>query len=78
MPVIKVCGSPKTCDVMGENIDIDTSGILYGDVSIDDMGKTLLVEVIEVVRGKKTAAEKLGHTELHMHCMMQKHVLCEG
>ena len=78
MPVIKVCGSPKTCEVMGENIDIDTSGILYGDVSIDDMGKTLLDEVIEVVRGKKTAAEKLGHMELHMHYMMQKHVPCEG
>ena len=71
MPVIKVCGTPKTCEVMGENIDIDTSGILYGNINIEDMGKLLLKEVIKVVKGKKTCAEKLDHRELHMHYMMQ-------
>ena len=77
MPVIKICGTPATCNTMKENIDIDTSPILYGDMSIDDMGKTLFDEVMSVVKGKKTCAEKLGHRELHMHYMMQKHVPCK-
>ncbi|MCE5249261.1 UxaA family hydrolase [bacterium] len=76
MPVIKLCGSPKTCRMMSENIDIDTSGVLSGDISIEDMGKRLLDEVTAVVRGKLTCAEKLGHTELHLHYMNQKHVPC--
>ena len=62
---------------MGENIDIDTSGVLYGDISIEEMGNILFDEVIEVVKGKKTVAEKLGHMELHMHYMMQKHNPCQ-
>ena len=76
MPVIKVCGSPRTCRSMSENIDIDTSGVLYGDISIADMGKRLLDEVIAVAGGKRTCAERLGHTELHMHYMVQKRRIC--
>jgi altronate dehydratase large subunit len=78
MPVIKVCGSPRTCRVMEENIDIDTSGILYGGISIEDMGKRLLDEVIAVAGGKRTSAERLGHTELHMHYMVQEKRECGG
>lgn len=77
MPVIKICGTPKTCENMRENIDIDTSGIIYEETTIEDMGKLLLEEVIEVAKGKQTWAEKLGHQELHMHYMMQDHVPCE-
>jgi len=73
MPVIKVCGSPKTCQVMKENIDIDTSDVLFGNVTVEDMGKHLFKEVIEVVKGKRTAAERLGHMELHLHYMKQIH-----
>jgi len=76
MPVIKLCGSPKTAEVMRENIDLDTSEVVYGDVSVEEMGKRLLDEVIAVVKGKRTAAEKLGHMELHLHYMNQKHVPC--
>ena len=76
MPVIKLCGSPATCGVMRENIDIDTSGVLYGGVTIEEMGKRIFYEVIEVIKGKQTCAEKLGHTELHLHYMNQKHVPC--
>ena len=77
MPVIKICGSPNTSKVMSENIDIDTSGVLYNNISIEEMGKQLLEEVIEVIKGKQTAAEKLGHTELHLHQMYQKYIPCD-
>jgi len=76
MPVIKLCGSPKTCRVMKENIDLDTSDVLYGDTTIDEMGRRLLDEIAAVVKGKLTAAEKLGHMELHLHFMSQKHRPC--
>ena len=76
MPVIKLCGSPTTCEIMGENIDIDTSDIIYGNTTIYDMGLQLFNEVIKVAQGKLTCAEKLGHTELHLHIMNQKHVPC--
>ena len=76
MPVIKVCGSPKTCEIMKENIDVDTSEVLYGETTIDEMGTRLFNEVIDVIKGKYTAAEKLGHTELHLHYMNQNHQPC--
>ena len=58
---------------MKENINLDTSEILYGRITIEEMSKRLLSEVIDVVKGKLTTAEKLGHTELHLHFMNQKH-----
>lgn len=76
MPVIKLCGTPRTCATMPENIDIDTSDVLYGETSIEEMGKRLLEEVIAVAGGKLTASERLGHTELHMHYMAQEHRPC--
>lgn len=78
MPVIKICGSPHTCVTMGENIDIDTSDVLFGETSIEEMGGRLLEDVIAVASGKRTCAERLGHTELHMHYMVQQHRPCEG
>lgn len=76
MPVIKICGTPKTCAVMSENIDIDTSPILTGDRTFEDMGRVLLDEIVKIAGGKPTCAEKLGHRELHMHYMMQRHAPC--
>ena len=61
---------------MPENIDIDTSDILYGETTIEDMGKRLLDEVIAVAAGKRTAAERLGHNELHLHYMVQEQRSC--
>ena len=76
MPVIKICGSPNTSRVMSENIDIDSSGVILGERTVEEIGACLYEEVVEVVKGKLTAAEKLGHMELHLHIMNQKHVPC--
>jgi len=76
MPVIKICGTPETIGSMGENIDVDTTPLLTGEASIEEMGAVLLDEVIRVIQGKKTCAEKLGHRELHMHYMVQRHTPC--
>jgi len=76
MPVLKLCGSPKTCEIMRENIDIDTSSVIFGGTEVKEMGARLLDEVIETVQGKRTAAERLGHMELHLHIMRQKERHC--
>ncbi len=78
MPVIKVCGSPRTCETMRENIDVDTSNVLFGDTTIEEMGELLFREVVSVAAGKRVCAERLGHTELHMHYMVQQHRPCTG
>lgn len=72
MPVIKVCGSPNTCRVMAENIDIDSSDVMYGETTVEEMGKRLFDEVIDVAKGTLTRAEQLGHMELHLHWMYQR------
>lgn len=76
MPVIKCCGSPATCSVMSENIDIDTSPVLFGNVTVEQMGARLFDEALAVAAGKRTRAENLGHTEMHLHYMVQKHLPC--
>ena len=62
---------------MSENIDIDSSGVILGERTVKGTEALLFEEVVEVAKGKLTAAEKLGHMELHLHIMYQKHVPCE-
>ncbi len=76
MPVIKVCGSPRACETMRENIDVDVSDILFGKADLEDMGKRLLDEVIAAAGGKRTCSERLGHSEFHVHYMVQEHRPC--
>ena len=47
-PVIKVTGNRETAKRMADNMDIDVSGILEGDLTIADAGKGILDEVIRV------------------------------
>jgi len=62
-PVIKICGNPKTCDYMANNIDIDASQIITNDKSIEDISDLLWKKLVEVCNGEKTKAEILGFVE---------------
>ncbi|MDI6600767.1 MAG: UxaA family hydrolase [Thermoanaerobacteraceae bacterium] len=57
MPVIKICGNPKTCKTMKENIDLDVSTIILGEETLKDAAKRIIQEIFEVVNGKLTLAE---------------------
>jgi len=72
MPVVKLCGSPETCRVMADNIDLDTSPVIFGSMTVGETADRLMAIVLDVIRGEKTAAERLGHMELHLHTMRQK------
>ena len=44
-----------------ENIDFDASPVLRGEETIEECGRRLFHEIIEVADGKLTKAEQLGH-----------------
>ncbi len=63
MPVIKVTGNQETMAMMGDDIDLDATQIITGEVTIETFGEKILEEIIAVANGKQTIAEKIGHQE---------------
>jgi (2R)-sulfolactate sulfo-lyase subunit beta len=66
VPVIKISGNPKTIRTMGEHIDLDVSGILRRELTLDTAGDALIDMIIRTANGRLTAAEALGHREFVM------------
>ena len=65
-PVIKLTANPKTAREMGEHIDLDVSGILRGEMNMDEAGDALIDITIRTCNGRLTAAEALKHREFVM------------
>ncbi|MEM7430052.1 MAG: UxaA family hydrolase, partial [Pseudomonadota bacterium] len=63
VPVIKISGNPRTIRTMGEHIDVDVSGVLRRDMTIDQAGDALIDMIVRTANGRNTAAEALGHRE---------------
>jgi (2R)-sulfolactate sulfo-lyase subunit beta len=66
VPVIKITANPRTVRTMGEHIDVDVSGILRRDQTIDEAGDALIDMIRRTANGRNTAAEALGHREFSM------------
>jgi (2R)-sulfolactate sulfo-lyase subunit beta len=66
VPVVKISGNPKTVRTMGEHIDLDVTGILRREQTLDTAGDALIDMVIRTANGRLTAAEALGHREFVM------------
>jgi len=66
MPVIKVSGNPRTVRQMGEHIDLDVSGIVRREKTIEQAGDDLIDMIVRTSNGRLTAAEALGHREFVM------------
>jgi (2R)-sulfolactate sulfo-lyase subunit beta len=66
LPVIKISGNPKTLRTMAEHIDVDVTGILRRDQTLDTAGDVLIDMIIRTANGRLTAAEALGHREFSM------------
>jgi len=62
-PVIKLTANPKTARTMSEHIDLDVSGILRREMTLDEAGDKLIDLTLRVCNGRLTAAEVLGHRE---------------
>ena len=66
VPVIKISGNPKTLRTMAEHIDVDVTGILRRDQTLDTAGDVLIDMIIRTANGRLTAAEALGHREFSL------------
>lgn len=66
VPVIKISGNPKTLRTMGEHIDVDVTGVLRRDMTLDQAGDALIDMIVRTANGRMTAAESLGHREFSM------------
>ncbi len=66
VPVIKISGNPRTLRTMGEHIDLDVTGVLTREMTIDQAGDALIEMIIRTANGRFTAAEALGHREFSM------------
>ena len=66
VPVIKISGNPRTLRTMGEHIDVDVTGVLSREMTIDEAGDALIDMIERTANGRATAAEALGHREFSM------------
>ncbi len=66
VPVIKISGNPRTLRTMGEHIDVDVTGVLTREQTIDEAGDALIDMIERTANGRNTAAEALGHVEFSM------------
>jgi (2R)-sulfolactate sulfo-lyase subunit beta len=70
-PVIKLTANPKTVRTMSEHIDLDVSGILRREMTLDEAGDKLIDLVLRTCNGRLTCAEALGHREFVMTKLYQ-------
>lgn len=62
-PVIKLTANPRTARTMSEHIDLDVSGILRREMTLNEAGDRLIDLMIRTCNGRLTCAEALGHRE---------------
>jgi len=70
-PVVKLTANPKTARTMSEHIDLDVSGILRREMTLDEAGDRLIDIMIRTCNGRLTCAEALGHREFVMTKLYQ-------
>ncbi|MGD9866481.1 MAG: UxaA family hydrolase [Hyphomicrobiales bacterium] len=66
VPVIKISANPRTLRTMSEHIDVDVTGILKREQTLDQAGDALIEMIRRTANGRNTAAEALGHKEFVM------------
>lgn len=62
-PVVKITANPKTAASMADHIDVDCSGVLSRQTTVEEAGEHLISVVERTINGRVTCAEALGHRE---------------
>ena len=62
-PVIKLSGNPLTLETMSEHIDVDVTGMLRVEMTLDQAADHALEVLQATINGRLTAAETLRHDE---------------
>jgi (2R)-sulfolactate sulfo-lyase subunit beta len=63
VPVIKLSGNPLTLSTMSEHIDVDLTGILRMEMTLDQAADAAMTVLERTINGRLTAAEGLRHDE---------------
>jgi (2R)-sulfolactate sulfo-lyase subunit beta len=63
LPVVKICGNPRTVRTMREHIDVDVTGLLRREINMDEAGDMVVDMALRTANGRLTNAEVLGHRE---------------
>ncbi len=63
---MKITANPRTMRTMSEHIDVDVTGILTRELTMDQAGDRLIDMIVKTSNGRMTAAEALGHKEFVM------------
>lgn len=64
VPVLKVTANAQTFSWMEDNIDVDLSGIISGELTIGAAGDLLLKKIYDVCNGRLTKAEAYGFSDI--------------
>ena len=64
VPVLKVTANEHTYSWMEDNMDVNLSGIIRGEVSIEESGAMLLEKIHELANGRLTKAEAYGFSDI--------------
>ncbi len=59
MPTIKITGNARSFEIMSDTVDLDVSGVLRGEMNLDDAGQVVFDEVVAVCNGRLTKSEVL-------------------
>ena len=51
---------------MSEHVDVDVSGVLRRDMTLEQAGDALIEMIMRTANGRLTAAEALGHREFSL------------
>ncbi|WP_439579106.1 UxaA family hydrolase [Elioraea sp.] len=70
-PVIKITANPRTARTMPEHIDLDVSGLLRRELTIEEAGDRLIALTLRVCNGRMTCAEALKHREYSLTRLYQ-------
>jgi len=63
VPVIKITGNKITMQKLSDHMDLDVSAVIEGKESIEEAGKRIFDDIIEVASGKLTKAEISGYVK---------------
>ncbi len=63
IPVMKICANPLTVQTMAEHVDVDLSGMLRLELTLDQAADKVMEVMAHTVNGRLTAAEALRHNE---------------
>lgn len=64
IPVLKITGNSATFHKMEDDIDFNAGEVIDGTLTLEQAGKNLYRDILEVASGRPTKAEITGHDEL--------------